>query len=155
MNPARAFGPTLVYAFVAKDMSIWDTHWLYWAGLIVFPAIALYLVRRQLRNPLPAGPSLFIAYLFWLTSGFMGIHRFYLRSALGFVFIPVFLAILYCNAEVREVRDETSRTFAALEQAHTTVFAQRVSIDRCTCPHSTISMLLNRLTMTPNASPSK
>jgi TRAP-type mannitol/chloroaromatic compound transport system permease small subunit len=96
-------------------------HWLYWAGLIVFPLIALYLVRRQLRNPLPSGPSLFIAYLFWLTSGFMGIHRFYLRSALGFVFIPVFLVILYCNAEVREVRDETSRTFAALEQANTTV----------------------------------
>ena len=96
-------------------------HWLYWAGLIVFPAIALYLVRRQLRHPLPPGPSLFIAYLFWLTAGFMGIHRFYLRSALGFVFIPVFLVILYCNAEVREVRDETSRTFAALEQANAAV----------------------------------
>jgi TRAP-type mannitol/chloroaromatic compound transport system permease small subunit len=96
-------------------------HWLYWAGLIIFPLIALYLVRRQLRNPLPPGPSLFIAYLFWLCSGFMGIHRFYLRSALGFVFIPIFLVILYCSAEVREVRDETSRTFAALEQAHTAV----------------------------------
>jgi len=69
-------------------------HWLYWAGLIVFPAIALYLVRRQLRNPLPQGPSLFIAYLFWLTAGFMGIHSFYLRSALGLVFIPVFLGII-------------------------------------------------------------
>jgi TRAP-type mannitol/chloroaromatic compound transport system permease small subunit len=96
-------------------------HWLYWAGLIVFPAIALYLVRRQLRNPLPPGPSLFIAYLFWLTAGFMGIHRFYLRSALGLVFIPVFLGIIYCTAEVREVRDETSRTFAALEQANSAV----------------------------------
>jgi len=96
-------------------------HWLYWAGLIVFPAIALYLVRRQLRNPLPPGPSLFIAYLFWLTAGFMGIHRFYLRSAVGLVFIPVFLGIIYCTAEVREVRDETSRTFAALEQANSAV----------------------------------
>jgi TRAP-type mannitol/chloroaromatic compound transport system permease small subunit len=47
----------------------------------------------------------------------MGIHRFYLRSVLGFVFIPVFLAIIYCTAQVREVRDDTSRTFAALEQA--------------------------------------
>ena len=51
----------------------------------------------------------------------MGMHRFYLRSALGFVFIPVFLAILYCNAQVRDVRDDTSRTFAALEQAQTAV----------------------------------
>ena len=94
-------------------------HWLYWAGLVVFPLLALYLVRRQLRHPLPPGPSLFIAYLFWLCSGFMGIHRFYLRSVLGFVFIPVFLAILYCNSQVREVRDDTSRTFAAMEQAQT------------------------------------
>ena len=29
------------------------------------------------------GPSLFVAYLFWLTAGFLGIHRFYLRSAVG------------------------------------------------------------------------
>jgi hypothetical protein len=92
-------------------------HWLYWAGLLVFPLVALYLVRRQLRDPPTSGLSLFIAYLFWLCSGFMGIHRFYLRSALGFVFIPVFLFVLYCNAQVREVRDDTSRTFAALEQA--------------------------------------
>jgi TRAP-type mannitol/chloroaromatic compound transport system permease small subunit len=96
-------------------------HWLYWAGLIIFPAIATYLVRRQMRHPLPPGPSLFIAYLFWLCSGFMGIHRFYLRSSYGFVFIPVFLAIIYCTSQVREVRDDTSRTFAALEQANTAV----------------------------------
>jgi TRAP-type mannitol/chloroaromatic compound transport system permease small subunit/heme exporter protein D len=96
-------------------------HWLYWAGLIIFPAIASYLVRRQMRHALPPGPSLFIAYLFWLCSGFMGIHRFYLRSAYGFVFIPVFLAIIYCTSQVREVRDDTSRTFAALEQANTAV----------------------------------
>jgi len=91
-------------------------HWLYWGGMLVFPLVAIYLVRRQMRNPPHTRPSLFIAYLFWLCSGFMGIHRFYLRSALGVVFIPVFLFILYCNAQVREVRDETSRTFAALEQ---------------------------------------
>ena len=91
-------------------------HWLYWGGMLVFPLVAIYLVRRQMRNPPHTRPSLFIAYLFWLCSGFMGIHRFYLRSALGVVFIPVFLFILYCNSQVREVRDETSRTFAALEQ---------------------------------------
>jgi TRAP-type mannitol/chloroaromatic compound transport system permease small subunit len=93
-------------------------HWLYWAGLLVFPLVALYLLRRQQRSARPrSGPSLFIAYLFWLCSGFLGIHRFYLRSALGFVFIPVFLFIIHCNTQTREVRDDTSRTFAALEQA--------------------------------------
>lgn len=92
-------------------------HWLYWAGLVLFPLMALYLVRRQAAHPLPPGPSPFIAYLFWLTAGFLGTHRFYLRSVYGFIFIPVFLFILYCNAEVRDVRDDTSRTFAALESA--------------------------------------
>ena len=92
-------------------------HWLYWAGLLVFPLIAMYLVERQRRNPPDRRPTLFIAYLFWLLAGFLGIHRFYLRSAWGAVFIPVFLGILYCNGQIREVRDDESRTFAALEQA--------------------------------------
>lgn len=92
-------------------------HWLYWGVLLVFPAIALFFVARQTRNPPDRRPSLFIAYLFWLLAGFLGIHRFYLRSGWGFVFIPVFLAILYCNGQIREVRDDESRTFAALQQA--------------------------------------
>src|SRR2546421_1392887 len=77
----------------------------------------MYLVARQRRNPPDRRPSLFIACLFWLLSGFLGIHRFYLRSGWAFVFIPVFLAILYCNGQIREVRDDESRTFAAMEQA--------------------------------------
>src|SRR5215471_2552026 len=96
-------------------------HWLYWAGLVVFPLIAMAMVVRQRRNPPDRRPTLFIAYLFWLLSGFMGIHRFYVRSAWGFVFIPVFLAILYCNSQIREVRDDESRTFAAFEQAQVAV----------------------------------
>jgi TRAP-type mannitol/chloroaromatic compound transport system permease small subunit len=107
-------------------------HWLYWAGLLVFPLIAAYLVRRQMRSPPHTRPSLFIAYLFWLTAGFLGIHRFYLRSALGFVFIPVFLFIVYSNAQVREVRDDTSRTFAALEQATNDARVAKPEADRAT-----------------------
>jgi TRAP-type mannitol/chloroaromatic compound transport system permease small subunit len=105
-------------------------HWLYWAGLLIFPLVATFLVRRQMRKPPHSRPSLFIAYLFWLTAGFLGIHRFYLRSAVGFVFIPVFLFVIYCNAEVREVRDDTSRTFAALQQAHTDAEGAKPEPDR-------------------------
>ena len=101
-------------------------HWLYWVGLLVFPLIAMYLVARQRRNPPDRRPSLFIAYLFWLLSGFLGIHRFYLRSSWGLVFIPVFLAILYCNGEIREVRDDESRTYAAFEQAQYAVARARL-----------------------------
>jgi TRAP-type mannitol/chloroaromatic compound transport system permease small subunit len=96
-------------------------HWLYWAGLLIFPLVAILFVRRQLKKPPDYGPSLFIAYLFWLTSGFLGIHRFYLRSAWGLVFIPVFSAILYCNGEIRDAREDDSRTHAALSAARVAV----------------------------------
>jgi TRAP-type mannitol/chloroaromatic compound transport system permease small subunit len=93
-------------------------HWLYWAALIVFPLIAKYLVERQRRRDPPRGPGLFLAYLLWLTSGFLGMHRFYLRSAWGFVFIAVFAGILYTNDQIRDAREDVSRTRAAAEAAH-------------------------------------
>lgn len=94
-------------------------HWAYWGGLVVFPMVAMYLVAKQRRRGTPREPILFNAYLFWATAGFAGIHRFYLKSWWALAFIPLFLAIIYCNSQLREVRDDVSRTFAALEQAHT------------------------------------
>jgi TRAP-type mannitol/chloroaromatic compound transport system permease small subunit len=93
-------------------------HWLYWSTLVLFPVIAIVLVTRQRRHGDPRSASVFVGYLFWLCSGFLGLHRFYLRSAWGFLFIPVFLLILYCNGEVRDHREDVSRTRAALESAH-------------------------------------
>jgi TRAP-type mannitol/chloroaromatic compound transport system permease small subunit len=95
-------------------------HWMYWGTLLLFPLVAMYLVARQRRHGAPREPILFNAYLFWLTAGFAGIHRFYLKSWWGFAFVPLFLAIVYCNTQVREVRDDVSRTFAALERAQIT-----------------------------------
>ena len=93
-------------------------HWLYWSGLLVFPLVAMYLVRRQRARAV--GPRIypFLAYLFWLTAGYAGMHRFYLRSAWGFVFIPVFLAILYGNGELRDAREDVSRTRAQYAAMH-------------------------------------
>ncbi len=96
-------------------------HWLYWGTLIVFPLVAWYFVARQRKSGVSRRPSLFIAYLFWVCSGFVGLHRFYLRSAWGLVFIPVFLAILHVNVEIRDAREDVSRTRAALEAAHSEV----------------------------------
>jgi len=96
-------------------------HWLYWATLVLFPLIAMYLLSQQRRQQPDRRPSLFIAYLFWFLSGYVGIHRFYVRSSWGLVFIPVFLAIVYCNTQVRDVRDDESRTYAAFEQAQVAV----------------------------------
>jgi TRAP-type mannitol/chloroaromatic compound transport system permease small subunit len=91
-------------------------HWLYWGTLIIFPILAWYLFAQQQRRGIPSGPSLFVAYLFWLCAGFIGLHRFYLRSAWGIVFIPVFLGILNVNGQIRDAREDVSRTRAALEE---------------------------------------
>jgi TRAP-type mannitol/chloroaromatic compound transport system permease small subunit len=96
-------------------------HWMYWGGLLLFPLLAMYLVAKQRREGAPREPTLFNAYLFWLTAGFAGLHRFYLRSLWGFLFVPFFLGIIYCTSQVREVRDDVSRTFAALGQAENAV----------------------------------
>jgi hypothetical protein len=93
-------------------------HWMYWGVLLLFPFIAMYLVARQKRLGEPTGPSLFVAYLFWVCAGFSGLHRFYLRNAWGFVFIPVFLGILYVNDDIRDRLEDVSRTRAAYESAH-------------------------------------
>jgi TRAP-type mannitol/chloroaromatic compound transport system permease small subunit len=94
-------------------------HWLYWGGLIVFPLVAMYLVAKQTRRGPPREPILFNAYLFWLTAGFAGLHRFYLKSWWGIVFIPVFLGIVYCNAQVRDVYEGVSKSYAELERGKT------------------------------------
>jgi TRAP-type mannitol/chloroaromatic compound transport system permease small subunit len=93
--------------------------WAYWTGLAVFPFVAMYLVAHQRRRGAAREPVVFTAYLFWLTAGFAGIHRFYLKSWWGFAFVPFLIAVIYCNAQVRDVREGVSRTFAALEQAQT------------------------------------
>jgi TRAP-type mannitol/chloroaromatic compound transport system permease small subunit len=104
--------------------------WVYWGGLAIFPLVAMSLVGRQRRHGSPHEPILFTAYLFWLTAGFAGIHRFYLKSWWGFAFVPFLLAVVYCNAQVREVRDDVSRTFAALERVQTDLREARRDLER-------------------------
>lgn len=94
-------------------------HWLYWGGLLLFPLAAMYLVARQTRRGAPREPIVFNAYFFWLTAGFVGAHRFYLKSWWAAVFIPIFLGIVYCNTQVREVHEGVSVTFAALDRGQT------------------------------------
>lgn len=112
-------------------------HWLYWGTLLLFPLIALYLVKREKQRGSPQGPSLFIAYLFWLCSGFMGLHRFYLRNLWGFVFIPVFLAILFANVEIRDRREDVSRTRAAVERSHTLIRRAQIPPNVAPTPETT------------------
>lgn len=86
-------------------------HWLFWIGLILFPIAAMIIVRRQRQRtgPRPA-LTLAVAYLLWLGGGFVGLHRFYVRSAWGLIFIPLFVAVLYGNVEHRDARNADSNT---------------------------------------------
>lgn len=77
-------------------------HWLYWVGLIGFPIVAMILSRRpqptQKRYTLPLG------YMIAVTGGILGLHRYYLKSLWGLVYLPVFLFILYANAQTHDAR---------------------------------------------------
>lgn len=83
-------------------------HWLYWSVLAVFPLVGLFFVQRESRAGSPGNASYPIAYLLWLCGGFVGLHRFYLRSWLGLIYIPVFAAILIANINASEARLDVS-----------------------------------------------
>lgn len=92
-------------------------HWLYWAMLAIFPLVMAGLVARERRQRERPRVSLPLAVLFWLTAGFVGMHRFYLRNAWGLLYIPLFLAILWLNAEARDARGVVSAARQDMEIA--------------------------------------
>jgi len=76
-------------------------HWLYWSMLIGLPLIAMGVIRYGTKHELANRTTLPIAYFLWLVGGLVGLHRFYLRSALGAVFVPLFIAVLVGNVHIR------------------------------------------------------
>ncbi len=83
-------------------------HWLYWSGLVFIPLLAMFMVRRVKKAGGRDEPSIPIAYMFWLSAGFVGIHRFYVKNIWGVVYIPLFIAILLGNVQVREAMNLVS-----------------------------------------------
>lgn len=77
-------------------------------ALCCFPLFAVWIARRQRTLGVKHDTSLPIAYFLLLTGGFIGLHRFYLKSILGLIFIPLFLTALYGNVEVRTALDGVS-----------------------------------------------
>jgi TRAP-type mannitol/chloroaromatic compound transport system permease small subunit len=92
-------------------------HWLYWASLVFFPLIAAFLVYREGGRREAGRPNLFLAYLFLISAGFLGMHRFYLKSGWGLLFIPFFVAVLWTSAEVRDGREAMSLARAEARSA--------------------------------------
>jgi TRAP-type mannitol/chloroaromatic compound transport system permease small subunit len=106
--------------------------WAYWLGLIAFPLCAMYMFRRQLAQPPAMVTSLPIAYLLWLTGGFVGLHRFYVRSYWGALYIPVFIGILYANFRERLALDAVSRARSDLSGATFDVDKAQAALDNGT-----------------------
>ncbi|MBT4644048.1 MAG: TRAP transporter small permease subunit [Deltaproteobacteria bacterium] len=77
-------------------------HWLYWSGLILLPVFAMVIVRKQRGTQVDDILSIKISYMLLAFCGFIGMHRFYVKSALGLIYIPLFVAILYCNSNIRK-----------------------------------------------------
>ena len=95
------------------DLNFVLPHWLYWAGLIFFPLTAMILVRRQRRADAAAGGrsrkvSVPIGYFLLITAGFIGVHRFYVKSWWGAMYLPLFIGIIFANVQVRDARETIS-----------------------------------------------
>jgi TRAP-type mannitol/chloroaromatic compound transport system permease small subunit len=67
------------------------------------------------------GYSLSLGYFILVTGGILGLHRFYLKSLLGLIFIPLFIAILFANAQQRDAREEFSNATNIVEVAQGTL----------------------------------
>lgn len=98
-------------------------HWAYWLGLILFPAAGMILARRA--RPERRGYSAPLAYLILVTGGILGLHRFYLKSLLGLVYIPIFLCVLWGNAQEREARSALSNATNLVKIAERTLERER------------------------------
>src|SRR3546814_6778003 len=97
-------------AFQLPSLTFVLPHAAYWLGLILFPFLAMYLVRRDEARGPPADaaarikPS--IAWLLWVGGGFVGLHRFYPRSASpGFVYIVLTVGVLIGSSNAYESRN--------------------------------------------------
>ena len=93
-------------------------HWMYWSGLIIFPLIAMYMLRNQTSESKPdQSASPVIGYFLLITAGFVGMHRLYMRNLLGLLYIPLFITLLYSNAQHRDIRVDISNAKTAIVKA--------------------------------------
>ncbi|WP_323785262.1 TRAP transporter small permease subunit [Thalassovita sp.] len=80
-------------------------HWVYWGTLIVFPIVAMIMARRTKTS----GYSSPIAYMILISGGILGLHRLYLRNLWGLLYLPIFFAILFANAQGKVAREAESQ----------------------------------------------
>ena len=98
------------------DMDFVLPHWMYWLGLIAFPLLAMVLARKTGKQQ-NRQYSLPLAVMILLSGGLIGLHRFYLKSWCGILYLPVFVFILYANGVSTEARNAYSNHSNQVRQA--------------------------------------
>ena len=105
-------------------------NWLFWASLVVFPIVAWTMVVRTRNDPDDGKANNFLAYLFLLFAGFLGMHRFYLKSAWGIVYLPLFVVVVYGGHLFSEAREELSKARQDVEFATRTIDRSKAAAGR-------------------------
>lgn len=105
-------------------------HWLFWGALIVFPVIARVMYLRTKDNPDSAKANTFLAYVFWLFGGFIGMHRVYLKNYLALLYLPLFLTIIWGGTMYREARDAHSAARQNVESLNRLAERAKASVAR-------------------------
>ena len=119
------------------DLTFILPHWIYWIALFGIPLGSMIIIHRQRGVNLEGELSLGIAYMFWFLGGFAGLHRLYLKNKGVIIYIPLIIAVLLTNVQVK---DAMNRTSAAknnlsivefdLERAQTSAEKQEIEAQR-------------------------
>src|SRR3954465_2959529 len=96
-------------------------HWIFWLSLAVFPPVAWAMVVRTRHDPDDGKANNFLAYLFLVLAGFLGMHRFYLKGLWGLVYLPLFVIVIYGGHLFGEARELLSKARQDVEFSTRTI----------------------------------
>jgi TRAP-type mannitol/chloroaromatic compound transport system permease small subunit len=105
-------------------------HWIFWLSLAVFPLIAWAMVVRTRHDPDDGKANNFLAYLFLVLAGFLGMHRFYLKSLWGLVYLPLFAIVIYGGHLFGEARESLSKARQDVEFTTRTIDRSKAAAGR-------------------------
>jgi hypothetical protein len=90
------------------DLTFNLPHWIYWIALFGVPLAAMIVIHRQGGLNREGELSYGIAYMFWFMGGFAGLHRLYLKNKGVLLYLPLIIAVLLANVQVKNALDQVS-----------------------------------------------
>jgi TRAP-type mannitol/chloroaromatic compound transport system permease small subunit len=90
------------------DLTFILPHWIYWIALFGIPLASMIVIHRQGGINREGELSIGIAYMFWFLGGFAGLHRLYLKNKGVLIYLPLIIAVLLTNVQVKGALDQVS-----------------------------------------------